>query len=77
MEAYKESNKKDITYEEALEKVAEYILEMQYKDIYSELLYLLGKTYPKYTEKGLSNMLEDWNLLKDGRWEWEEEDGNL
>ena len=74
METYKESNKKDITYEEALEKVAEYILEMQYKDIYSELLYLLGKTYPR--EK-FSDMLEDYTLLKDGRWEWEEEDGSL
>ena len=68
METYKESNKKDITYEEALEKVTEYILEMQYKDIYSELLYLLGKTYPR--EK-FSNILEDWNLSKDGRWEGE------
>ena len=74
METYKENNKKDITYEEALEKVAEYILEMQYRDIYSVLLYLLGKTYP--IEK-FSNILEDWNLLKDGRWECEVEDVSL
>ena len=74
MEAYKKSNKKDITYEEGLDIIAEYVLEMQYKDKYSEIVYLLGKTYPR--EK-FSDMLEDYTLLKDGRWEWEEEDGSL
>ena len=47
---------------------------MQYKNKYIEIVYLLGKTYPR--EK-FSDMLEDYTLLKDGRWEWEEEDGNL
>ena len=60
--------KKDITYEEGLEKVTDYIIDMSYKDLWSELEWLLQQAYPR--DKFIE-LLDDFNLDKDGKWEGE------
>ena len=62
------SKEKDITYEEGLEKVTDYIIDMSYKDLWSELEWLLKQAYPK--DKFIE-LLDDFNLGKDGKWEGE------
>ena len=62
------NKEKDITYEEGLEKVTDYIIDMSYRDLWLELEWLLKQAYPK--EK-FSELLDDFNLSKNGKWEGE------
>ena len=55
-----------ITHEEAINKVTDYIMDdMQYKDQWAEVNWMLSKIYPT---KDFDRLLSEWNLYKDGKW---------
>ena len=59
------SKEKNITYEEGIEKVTDYITNMSYESLCGEVEWLLQHRYPR--EK-FNELLDDFNLGNDGRW---------